>query len=1051
MIHCRALLLIIGFCCALEAYCGVAIGDEAATNLEVSAGTRELGSREQGSPVQAKVSPDFNREVRPILSDKCIACHGPDADHRQAELRLDERESAGDVRGAEAVLGETLLERITSTDPDLVMPPPETGKPLKAAEVEVLRQWMVAGGEYVEHWAFTEPTKRELPASASAAINPIDAWVQHQWQAAGLEPSPRAEPHQLLRRLSLDLVGLPPTEAEVHGAAELATPEGYAATVERLLASPHFGERWARVWLDAARYADSDGFEKDKPRDVWMYRDWVINALNADLPYDQFIIQQIAGDLLPNASQNERVATGFLRNSMVNEEGGIDPEQFRMEAMFDRLDAIGKGVLGLTVNCAQCHNHKYDPISHTDYYRLLACLNNFDEATIPVYTPEEERERHRVLSEIARLEAELAAAQPDWPERLARWAERSGVPADRWQVMRPEVHDENGQKHLVMADGSLLAQGYSPIALSPRYVTAIQAPLISAIRLELLTDTSLPCNGPGRAVDGGCALTELKAIWTPTGAPEQARQLSLKNASADLELPATPLNKRFASDQPAQRLIGPPSFAIDGDDLSAWGIDFGPVRRNSSRQAVFQLAEPLDASGGGELALTLVQSHGGTNGNASHQNTIGRLRLSWTDSRDAEADPVPPAVRQLLARDPATWSTSEKQTAFAFYRTTVASWTPTNHRIEELWSQYPEGTTQLAAVERTVPRVSHRLERGDFLKPAEVVQPGGIEYLHDFNPGADPPRLALAKWLVDRRSPTTARAVVNRVWQSYFGEGLVSTSADLGRQGAPPTHPELLDWLAVDLMEHGWKIKRLHRLIVSSQVYQQTSRVTPELLERDPANALLARGPRFRVDAEVVRDIALRVSGLLDAQVGGPSVFPTAPEFLFRPPNSYGDKSWLTSTGGQQYRRGLYTFRYRSTPYPAFSAFDACTGETSCVRRPRSNTPLQSLTLLNEPVFMDCSRALGQRALAAPVANDEQRIDWLVQTCLARPASTAEKETLNKFLSEQFGQFTNQVSTAHELTGAASTGLPREELARQAAWTALARVVLNLDETITKQ
>jgi hypothetical protein len=1040
MIRRRALLLRLGACYAAVALTAqAAIGGDAAA----SAGGSAKSHTEAG--------PDFNREVRPILSDKCVACHGPDAEHRQGDLRLDVRAAADDVRGAEAVLGEPLLERITSSDPDLVMPPPETGKPLKSAEVEVLRQWMAAGGEYVEHWAFTAPQKREFPAIASALANPIDAWVQQQWQAAGVAPSPRAEPHQLLRRLSLDLIGLPPTEAEVHGAAELVTPEGYAATVERLLASPHFGERWARVWLDAARYADSDGFEKDKPRDVWMYRDWVINALNADLPYDQFIIHQIAGDLLPNAGQAERVATGFLRNSMVNEEGGIDPEQFRMEAMFDRLDAIGKGVLGLTVNCAQCHNHKYDPISHTDYYRLLACLNNFAEAVIPVYTAAEERERTSVLAEINKLETELAAAQPDWPQRLVRWAEKSGDPASKWRIVQPEVRDENGQKHLVLNDGSLLAQGYSPISLSPRYLATIQAPQVHAIRLELLTDNSLPCNGPGRAVDGGCALTELKVTWTPAEASQTPRQLTLKNASADLELPATPLNKRFDNSQPAQRLIGPPGFAIDGDDLTAWGIDFGPVRRNAPRQAVFQFAEPLDASGGGELALILVQSHGGSNGNASHQNTIGRLRLSWTASTDAEADPVPPAVRRLLARDAASWSASEKQTAFAFYRTTVASWTPTNHRIEERWSQHPEGTTQLVAVERSEPRVSHRLDRGDFLKPSEVVEPGGIEYLHDFNVGADPPRLALAKWLVDNRSTTTARVVVNRMWQSYFGEGLVSTSADLGRQGAPPTHPELLDWLAVDLMEHDWKIKRLHRLIVTSQVYQQSSRVTPELLERDPANALLARGPRFRVDAEVVRDIALHASGLLDAQVGGPSVFPTAPAFLFLPPNSYGEKSWVPSTGGQQYRRGLYTFRYRSTPYPAYAAFDACTGETACVRRPRSNTPLQSLTLLNEPVFMACARALGQRSLSAPVADDAERIDWLLQTCLARCATADEKVTLSTFLTEQLRQFTDKVSAAHELMGSASTGLPRTEVARQAAWTALARVVLNLDETITKQ
>ncbi len=644
MIHCLALLLMLGAWCAVVLCINTAaIGDEAATITTVSAGSQGQGS-------QAKGGPDFNREVRPILSDKCLACHGPDAEHRQAELRLDVRASADDVRGAEAVLGDALLERITSTDPDLVMPPPETGKPLKAAEVDVLRRWMAAGGEYVEHWAFTTPEKRALPTSAGASANPIDAWVEQQWQAAGVAPSPRAEPHQLLRRLSLDLIGLPPTEAEVHGDGELATPEGYAATVERLLASPHFGERWVRVWLDAARYADSDGFEKDKPRDVWMYRDWVINALNADLPYDQFIIHQIAGDLLPSAGQAERVATGFLRNSMVNEEGGIDPEQFRMEAMFDRLDAIGKGVLGLTVNCCQCHNHKYDPISHTDYYRLLACLNNFDEAAIPVYTPDQERERTRVLAEIAKLEADLMAAQSDWPRRMTVWAERIAPLKDKWTPLRPEIDTSGGQKHVLLADNSVLAQGYAPPELHSTFTMPVTAPRVTALRIELLTDASLPCNGPGRAIDGGCALSEFKATWIPKNASDKVRGLRLQNASADLELTVDPLDVRFKNDKPETRLIGPAAMAIDGDELTAWGIEFGPGRRNASRQAVFQLSEPLEAGQGGTLKIDLIQKHGGPNGNGNQQYTLGRFRFAVTAAEFAEADPVPPAVRQLLAR-----------------------------------------------------------------------------------------------------------------------------------------------------------------------------------------------------------------------------------------------------------------------------------------------------------------------------------------------------------------------------------------------------------------
>jgi len=1014
-----------------------------------------------GAPNQAV---DFTRDVRPILARNCLVCHGVDPEKREADLRLDQIESGDDSRGAGDVIDvgnpdeSELIRRIVSTDPDERMPPVDSGKSLTPAEVEILRHWISAGAEYEKHWAFVAPIRPAAPGVSDPewVQNPIDAFVLARLDQSGLLPSPPADRATLLRRLALDLTGLPPAIEEIDAFVADRAPDAVARQIERLLATPHFGERWGRLWLDAARYADSDGFEKDKPRFVWMYRDWVIKAFNEDLPYNQFIVDQIAGDLLPNATQDDHVATGFLRNSMVNEEGGIDPEQFRMEAMFDRMDAVGKSILGLTLQCAQCHTHKYDPLTQTDYYRMFACINNCDEAQVTTYTDVEQAEWRQTARLIREIEDRLRRDNPDWPEQMAAWEATVNGDQPEWHVVRPELDGAGGQKEYLLDDGSILAQGYAPTKHTTTLSADAPFPKITAVRLELLNDPNLPRGGPGRSIYGGCALTEFSVAAAPFDTSGKQESLKIKGATADVNPPVRDLNSLLDDRSGRRRITGPIEFAHDGNDLTAWTLETDPARSNIPRKAVFVLDKPLETKSGARITFSLKQEHGGWNSDDNQNNNLGRYRLSVTAADDPVADPLPTAVRDILKIPVADRSAAQTDEVLSFWRTTNADWREENRRIDSLWQSHPRGVTQLVLMEKALPRTTHRLERGNFLTPAESVDPGTPDFLHpieEFDAGT-PPRLALARWLVDRRSPTTARAIVNRLWQAYFGEGLVRTAEDLGTQGDLPTHPELLDWLATELMDNGWSLKHIHRLITSSATYQQSSVAPPELLARDPNNELLARGPRYRLDAEVVRDVALAASGLLTPVVGGPSVYPPAPQFLFEPPASYGPKLWAYDTGRDKYRRALYTFRFRSVPYPMLQTFDAPTGEFSCVRRLRSNTPMQALTTLNEPLFMECARALARKTVTEGGANVESRLRYAFRTCLAREPHTEEMAVLTDFLATQQQKFQQADADPWDLL--TDDGQPRKmpdavAPAELAAWTALSRVVLNLDETITKE
>jgi hypothetical protein len=887
--------------------------------------------------------------------------------------------------------------------------------------------------------------------------NPIDRFTLARLEKEGLTPSPEADRATLIRRLSLDLIGLPPTVEEVDAFLADKSEHAYEKLVDRLLASPHYGERWGRHWLDAARYADSDGFEKDKSRQVWFYRDWVINALNRDLPYDRFVIEQIAGDRLPNPTQDQVVATGYLRNSMINEEGGIDPEQFRMEAMFDRLDAIGKGILGLTIQCAQCHDHKYDPLTQAEYYRLFAFLNDAHEANIAVYTPEEQQRRADIFRQVRAIENDLRHRHPDWRQRMEAWEDRVRNDQPAWTVVRPAVLEEStgGQKYLPLPDGSFLAQGYAPTKHTVKMTVRTDAQNITAFRLELLNDPNLPLGGPGRSVKGTGALTEFKVQAAPADAPGKAAWVKFVKATADVNPPETPLEPIFNDKSNKRRVTGPAGFAIDGKDETAWGIDVGPGRRNQPRKAVFLAEKPIAHPNGTLLTFHLTQNHGGWNSDDNQNHNLGRLRLSLTTRPGAEADPLPARVRQVLAVPRDRRTPAQGAAVFSYWRTTVAEWKDANERIEALWRQHPEGSSQLVLQARERPRDTHVLKRGDFLKPGKRVAPGVPAFLHPLPPGAAPDRLTFARWLVDRRSPTTARALVNRVWQTYFGTGLVASSEDLGTQSELPSHPELLDYLAVEFMDGGWGLKALHRLIVCSATYRQSSKVSPALHARDPYNRLLARGPRLRVEAEVVRDLALAAGGLLNPAVGGRSVFPPLPQFLLLPPASYGPKVWPEDKGPDRYRRALYTFRYRSVPYPLLQTFDAPNGDFACVRRARSNTPLQALMTLNEPVFLDCARGLALRTLADGGPSDADRVVYAFRRCLARKPTREECADLLALLHKQQQHFARPGAKPWDLAAADPANppaLPAGSTPEQlAAWTVVARVLLNLDETITKE
>ncbi|HZL56312.1 MAG TPA: DUF1549 domain-containing protein, partial [Bryobacteraceae bacterium] len=696
--------------------------------------------------LRAQDRSDYVREIQPIFEKNCYSCHGDKT--QSGGLRLDRP-------GTAAAHRDEIYRRVSGTGSGQRMP---LGGQLPADRIALIKTWVDTAPKE-KHWAFVPPVRPAIPSVKNAKWlrNPIDAFVLAKLESEGLQPSPEADRATLLRRLSLDLIGLPPTPAEVDTYVSDASPNAYEKQVDRLLASPHYGEKWARHWLDAARYADSDGYEKDKPRFVWFYRDWVINAFNRNLPYNDFIVDQIAGDLLPNATQDQIVATGFLRNSMINEEGGVEPEQFRMEAMFDRMDAIGKGILGVTIQCAQCHNHKYDPLTQEEYYRMFAFLNNSNEANVAVYTPAEQMKIADIVRHTREIESSLQHRAPGWQDRMAKWEDAAAQRQPEWTVVRPEVDDisTGGERYLPLEDGSLLAQGYAPTKHSVKLTVKTSMKDIRAFRLELMNDPNLPLGGPGRSIKGTGALSEFIVEAAPADAPQKSAKVPINHATADINLPEAPLEAMFYDKSNKKRVTGPVEYAIDGKDETAWGFDAGPGLRNQPHNAVFNAAEPITNSGDTILTFYLRQNAGGWNSDDNQNNNLGRMRLSISSAKDAAADPVPPNVRAILAIPRARRSAQQEQAVFSYWRTTVADWKDENDAIAALWREHPEGSSQLVLDERAKGRATHQLTRGDFLNPGKEVTAGVPAFLNPLPAGAPLSRLTFAKWLVARDAPTT--------------------------------------------------------------------------------------------------------------------------------------------------------------------------------------------------------------------------------------------------------------------------------------------------------
>ena len=1034
-----------------------------------------------GMPAAAAV--DFEREIRPLLADRCHSCHGERK--QESGLRLDRRDTAltggdhGPLLQPGRPADSLLLQVVSGAHPELARMP-RKGDALTPVEMARLSAWIeqgaawpadattaVQGPDPRSHWAF-QPVRR--PASPVLADenphfvlrNPIDRFVLSRLRDEKLAPSAEADRVTLMRRVSLDLTGLPPTPEEVDAFVSDGSPDAYDRVVERLLASPHYGEKWGRHWLDAARYADSNGFEKDRTRSMWPWRDWVIRSLNADQPFDAFTRDQLAGDLLPDPTLDQRVATGFLRNSMINMEGGVEPEKFRVESIIDRVDAVGRTWLGLTIACAQCHNHKFDPVSQREYYQFYDFLNQDVEPRIEVPDATLRARRETLVSGVRAIEDRLLDA-PAVRERFETWLGGLSAPGPVWEVLDPGEWHSQPMKFEKQEDRSLLAGGdiYGTSVL--RVWVDVAATNLTGFRLELLNHGNLPFNGPGLDGRGDFMVGEFMAEATPlaelaalppgaTNGPA-ARRIALTRAVADAEVPGFPA-----------------AAMVDGVVTNmGWSSALTRGRRNDERRAVFQAAQPFGFEGGTRLLITVHSKprEGLTSSDDRLSNYIpGRLRLSVTTQEGPlSVDPLSERQRTWLSGGVAALSEAQRRELFRVFLFQDPQLSDSARAWDDAWKDWPAAeVTSLALARREPARATRIFKRGDWQKPTTAVTADVPDVLPPFPPDAPRNRLGLATWLTHTSNPLTARVMVNRVWQQYFGAGLVTTPEDFGTRADRPSHPELLDWLAAEFMSpevpdpasgaapRPWSLKHLHRLIAGSSTYRQASRLSPETLERDPYNRLIARGPRVRVDAEAVQDIALRVSGLLSPKVGGPSVFPPLPDGVMS--LAYGPIPWNVSEGDDRYRRALYTFWKRSVPYPAMVTFDAPAAEQSCVRRNRSNTPLQALTTLNEPTFTQAARWLAWRALSA-ASTDEARATWAFRQCVSRSPEAGEMTVLRQLLSEARAEYALKPREAAQFAYADPRNPPPlppdTTTAELAAWSTVTRALLNLDETITKE
>jgi len=1017
------------------------------------------------SDVQSAIS--FNDQIRPILSDRCYYCHGPDDKHREAGLRLDLREAATEDRGGGAAIlpgdvdASLLIQRILETDDDLVMPPPHSKKGrLNEQEITLLRQWISQGSPYEPHWAFAP--LRDLPPpevkQPQWTFNPIDRFILSRLENANLPPSPQADRATLIRRVTLDLTGLLPAPADVDRFEADTRVDAYERLVDSLLASPHFAERWGRHWLDQARYADSNGYSIDSQRTMWPYRDWVIRAVGDDMPFDQFTLEQLAGDLLPNATKSQQVASAFHRNTLINQEGGTDAEQFRHESVVDRVNTTGAVWLGLTLGCAQCHTHKFDPIEHREYYELFAFFNSGTDvnntgamvgvwpgemlgvATSPVQLQRAARRAELEQTLLDQLRSTQQIGPTDQPPpawQMATWLAND-------DSLSAQAKIDGNAKLESLDDGSLLVTGAPDPNTSYRLtidrarliapkVAAGEAPLspsaltqIGGVRLRVLTHESLPKQGPGRAGNGNFVLTGFN-LWV------DGKIIRPSAAIADHSQPDYPVGG-----------------AIDDDPATGWAINVAPGSKalmNADHEAVFVFDPPLRLTEESEVRLEM---HHQLNANY----LVGRFSI--------ELSAVVPAIETTVKVD---------QGLIKALEVPLAKRTPPEKKTvdEALRAAYPKDGESLTEPEETKvmvmadlpkPRSTFISLRGDFLRPDKDVgplNPGGLSALAPALPASvDHTRVDLARWLVDPQNPLTPRVTVNRIWMRYFGRGLVETEEDFGTQGTPPTHPRLLDWLALQFQRQAMSTKALHRLIVTNATYHQSSHHRADIAEIDPRNRLLARQNRIRFEAEIVRDAALSASGELDRTMGGPSVHPPQPDGVYS--FTQAAKRWVADTGANRFRRAMYTEFFRSAPHPLFTTFDAPDFQTVCTRRNRSNTPLQALTVANDEAFVELARALARRVIVeTPNAEPAERLQRVFKLALSRDATAEEIGILSKFHDDLIDSFDQdaaaEVSAWLGKSWTKLTVRPTATLAdtHAAALVAVCRTVLNTDNFITRE
>ncbi len=996
---------------------------------------------------------DFDAEVRPILSDHCFACHGPDARKVKGGLRLDVQESATHEAksGKIALVGghpeqSELVHRILSSDPEVQMPPPETHKPLSAKEQDILQRWIRDGGEYKGHWAYAIPVK---PAGMSGS-QAIDALVRARLSELQLQPAPAADRRTLMRRLSFDLTGLPPRPDEIDDFEQDEAPDAYERLVERLIGSPHYGERMAIGWLDVVRFADTIGYHSDNPRNIWPYRDYVIRSFNRNKPFDQFTREQLAGDLLPHPTLEQRVGSAFNRLLLTTEEGGAQAKDYEARYLTDRVRAIGAVWMGQTIGCAQCHDHKFDPITARDFYSMGAFFADVQEAVIGrredgILVPEESQatllERLQARARATHIDYDAPHLELDPP--FDRWVEQQQAEMDRdrrWTVLVPAAMSSTGGATLkVRADQAILVGGTNPdqdlyrLELTNRLTQAV------GLRLEVLPDDSLPERGPGRAGNGNFVLTEWEAHVESGGRP--VREVRFKSAQATFE------QTTAAGDNVYGRWTA--NSAIDRDVLgSKFGWAVLPEVGRSQRM-VAEFSEPLDLAESEVLVLQLRQQHG-----SGHN--LGCFRLTTTTDAATARESVRPALpSEVAGLLPISDLTREKlRDQFKQRAPEFAGWRERRDAADKAQADFEARLPRCIVTERSAePRVVRILPRGNFLvETGEQVQPALPAFLVKNPAGTSGQlnRLDLANWLVSRDNPLTARVVMNRLWKQFFGTGLSKVLDDLGSQGDPPRNQALLDWLAVEFIDSGWDVKHMVRLIVTSDTYRQTSTASPELLSRDPDNRELARQGRWRLDAELVRDNALSLAGLLTPQVGGPSVRPYQPDGYWENLN-FPQRTWDASGGGSQYRRGLYTWWQRSFLHPSLLAFDAPAREECAAERNRSNIPQQALVLLNDPTYVEAARAFAVRMLRECSGDEDDRIRWGWTQALGRNPTDRELTTVRQLLDKHLGEFKADRASADRYVRVGISPAPTDfDTAELAAWMDVARTLLNLHETITR-